>query len=74
MLSTGDNDQSKNTMLEVLKQIQGFPMLDGASWNETNWDWKKSLLNLRKYISKKEDNIFSSQNQTSEIKNQQEVN
>ena len=61
-------------MLEVLKQIQGFPMLDGASWNEKKWDWKKSLLNLRKYISKKEDNIFTSKKQTSEIKNQPEVN
>ena len=33
-------------------------MLDGTDWNVNKWDWKKSLLNLRKLISNKDDNIF----------------
>lgn len=33
-------------------------MLDGANWDETKWDWKLSLLKLRKFISNKDDNIF----------------
>ena len=73
MLSTGDNDRSKDVMLEVLKQIQGFPMLDGAGWNETNWEWRNSLLNLRRYISKKEDNVFVKE-KLAEILNKGEVN
>lgn len=73
-ISTGDTDQSKNAMLEVLKEIQGFPMLDGADWNETNWEWKSSLLNLRKFISKKNDSIFaSSKLRKSEILNEEIV-
>lgn len=66
---TGDNDQSKEAMLEVLKEIQGFPMLDGADWNETNWEWRKSLLNLRIFISHKDDIIFKAKTKTSEILN-----
>ncbi|CAO1344025.1 unnamed protein product [Diamesa hyperborea] len=69
-----DNDRSKEVMLEVLKQIQGFPMLDGAGWNEKNWDWKTSLLNLRKYISKKDNNIFKKKKKMAEILNKQESN
>ena len=33
-------------------------MLDGPNWNETNWNWKTSLLNLRQHISNKTDDIF----------------
>lgn len=33
-------------------------MLDGTDWDETKWEWKKSLLKLRKYVSNKDDDIF----------------
>lgn len=33
-------------------------MLDGSNWDESKWDWKLSLLKLRKFISNKDDNIF----------------
>ncbi|CAO1340853.1 unnamed protein product [Diamesa tonsa] len=61
-----ENDRSKEAMLVVLKQIQGFPMLDGADWNEKSYNWTEALLSLRKYISKKDNNIFAPKKNNSE--------
>ena len=33
-------------------------MLEGSNWNESIWDWKRAILKFRKYVSKKDDDIF----------------
>ncbi|CAO1339723.1 unnamed protein product [Diamesa hyperborea] len=52
------NKRGKKPLVDILEKLNGLPMLDGPDWNETKWDWKLSLLNLRKFISNKDDNIF----------------
>lgn len=52
------NNRGKKPLVDILKNLKGLPMLDGVDWDEAKWDWKNSLLDLRKYISKKPDNIF----------------
>lgn len=54
-------------MLDIFENIQGFPMLNGVKWNESNWDWEQSLLNLRQFISNKNDNIFRSKKNNGEL-------
>lgn len=52
------NKRGRKPLVDILEKLNGLPMLDGADWNEAKWDWKLSLLNLRKFISNKDDNIF----------------
>ena len=47
--------------------MQGFPMLNGNKWNELNWDWERSLLNLRQFVSKRNNNIFISQKNNNQL-------
>lgn len=44
-------------------------MLNGNEWNDMNWEWEQSLLNLRQLISKKNNNIFISKKNNVELKN-----
>lgn len=55
-------------MLDLLDVIGQWPLLEGNDWDESKWDWEKSILKFRKYISKKDDNIFgTSKELTNEI-------
>ena len=60
-------------MLELFKEMNGFPMLDGPNWNETNWNWKTSLLNLRQHISNKTDDVFNTKKNKNEPAQQEIV-
>jgi hypothetical protein len=42
-------------------------MIDGEEWEEENWDWEKTILNLRKVIAKRDDNILSIEKNINEI-------
>ncbi|CAO1337117.1 unnamed protein product [Diamesa serratosioi] len=55
------NNRGKSPLLDILENIQGLPMLNGNKWNESEWDWEQSLLNLRQKISKQTNNIFENQ-------------
>lgn len=44
----------------LLKQIGGWPVLEGNNWSEENFfGWEKTILAFRKYVNKYEDNIFN---------------
>ena len=42
-------------------------MLDGTDWDENKWNWTQSLLNLRKTISYKDDDLFESNKTMSNV-------
>ena len=44
-------------------------MLNGNKWNDMNWEWQQSLQNLRQFIAKKDNNIFVSQKNNVDLKN-----
>lgn len=48
-------------------------MLNGNKWNDMNWEWEQSLLNLRQLISNKNNNIFVSQKNNVELRNEIKV-
>jgi hypothetical protein len=54
-------------MLDLIRATGKFPMLEGKNWDESEFDWKRTILNFRKYVSKKEDDIF---NTNKEINNE----
>lgn len=54
-------------MLNLIKSIGKFPMLEGKNWDDSEWDWKIAILNFRKYILKRQDDIF---NTNKEAKNE----
>ncbi|RZF35772.1 hypothetical protein LSTR_LSTR012070 [Laodelphax striatellus] len=35
-------------VLSLLKELGGWPVLEGSNWNEAEWDWKKSVYTNRK--------------------------
>lgn len=37
---------SENELREILKELGGWPVLEGNSWNESNFDWKKTVYKL----------------------------
>lgn len=44
--------------MNLIKATGHWPMLEGQSWNESSFDWKKTILSFRKYVSKSDDDIF----------------
>lgn len=54
-------------MLNLIKAMGSFPMLEGKNWDESQWDWKRTILSFRKYILKRDDDIF---NTNKEAKNE----
>lgn len=54
-------------MLNLIKAMGSFPMLERKNWDESQWDWKRTILNFRKYILKRDDDIF---NTNKEAKNE----
>lgn len=54
------NQRGKQPLLELLDFIGQWPLIIGNDWDDSQWDWEKSILKFRKFISKKEDNIFRS--------------
>lgn len=36
------------TIKEILKELGGWPVLEGDMWNEGNFDWRKSVYKFRK--------------------------
>lgn len=61
------NERGKEPILNVIKAIGHWPMVQGKDWDESKWEWKGAILSLRKYISKKNDDIFSGKEITNEI-------
>ncbi|CAH1236556.1 unnamed protein product [Diabrotica balteata] len=41
-------EDGMTTISEVLKQLGGWPVLEGDSWNENDFDWKNSVYKFRK--------------------------
>lgn len=39
---------SENDFRDILQKLGGWPVLEGNGWNESNFDWKKTDLKLRK--------------------------
>lgn len=56
-------------LLDVLEVMGGWPLLKGADWNETDWSWENSLLNLRKFVGYK-NNVFRNESAKDEIDNE----
>lgn len=50
-----------------MKALGGFPMLEGREWDESAFDWKATILSFRKYISKKQDDIFDGKELSNKI-------
>lgn len=46
-------------IVEVYNHIGGWPIIDGVKWNESSWDWERSILNFRQLITKQTNNPFS---------------
>lgn len=42
-------------------------MLEGENWDESQFDWKKTILNFRQYISKSDVDIFGTSRETNEV-------
>lgn len=61
------NERGKAPINDVISAIGQWPMVQGKAWDESKWDWKQAILNLRKYVSKKDDDIFSGKEITNEI-------
>ncbi|KAF2900246.1 hypothetical protein ILUMI_05943 [Ignelater luminosus] len=38
-----------STIKKIIKEVGGWPVLEGADWNEDSFDWKKSTYTFRKY-------------------------
>lgn len=36
-------------LLELLKELGGWPVLDGEAWNDTGYDWVRQMARLRNY-------------------------
>jgi hypothetical protein len=50
--------RGKQPLVELIEAIGGWPILNGKDWNEKGWDWEKSLLAIRKFATKRTNNIF----------------
>lgn len=61
------DERGKQPLIDLLKAVGHFPLMEGENWDETKFDWKQTILNLRKYISKKTDDIFSDERETNEV-------
>lgn len=61
------NERGKQPLIDLLTAVGPFPMLEGKNWDETQFDWKKTIQNFRKYISNKTDDIFSGKEITNEV-------
>lgn len=61
------NDRGKEPILNMIKAIGHWPLLEGTKWDESQWDWKKTILNFRKYVSKQEDDIFNTNKVTNNL-------
>lgn len=61
------NEHGREPILNVIKAIGHWPMVQGKSWDDSKWEWKDAILKLRKYISKKDDDIFSGKEIVNEI-------
>lgn len=64
------NDRGKAPILNLLNAIGRFPIIEGKNWDESQWDnetWKKTVLKFRKYVSKQDDDIFSSNKETNNL-------
>ena len=35
-------------LLKLLKELGGFPVVEGDNWNEADFDWMKTITDLRK--------------------------
>ncbi|XP_039280391.1 neprilysin-2 [Nilaparvata lugens] len=40
-------EKSATPVLSILKELGGWPVLEGSDWNEAEWDWKKSVYTFR---------------------------
>lgn len=58
------NDRGKEPILNMIKATGHWPMLEGKNWDESQWDWKQTILNFRKYVSKQGDDVFSTNKDT----------
>lgn len=45
-------------IVELFRNIGGWPLIDGVNWNESNWDWEESILKFREQITNRTDNPF----------------
>ncbi|RZF35771.1 hypothetical protein LSTR_LSTR012069 [Laodelphax striatellus] len=41
-------EKGAKPMLSILKELGGWPVLEGSNWKEADWDWKKSVYSNRK--------------------------
>ncbi|KAF5280977.1 hypothetical protein FQR65_LT14901 [Abscondita terminalis] len=49
-LNTSAIDENNlKTAKELLKKLDGWPVLEGNSWKENDFDWKKQMYKFRKY-------------------------
>lgn len=37
---------SENELRAIMKELGGWPLLDGDSWDESTFDWKKTVYKL----------------------------
>nr|AWI63381.1 neprilysin-11-like isoform X4 [Sogatella furcifera] len=40
-------EKGAKPVLSILKELGGWPVLEGSDWNEAEWDWKKSVYTFR---------------------------
>lgn len=38
-----------NTIQDILKELGGWPVLEGPLWNEGNFNWRDSVYRFRKH-------------------------
>ncbi|KAK5647008.1 hypothetical protein RI129_005472 [Pyrocoelia pectoralis] len=49
MNTTAIEEEGLKTIKQILIDLGGWPVVDGASWNESAFDWKLSMYKFRKF-------------------------
>lgn len=57
------NSLGKKPLVDLLRKLGGWPMVDGKSWKASSWSWNNAIKELRKFIDKKEDDLVVSENE-----------
>ncbi|KAK4879929.1 hypothetical protein RN001_008075 [Aquatica leii] len=49
MNTNATEENNLKTAKNLLKKLGGWPIIEGASWNEDDFDWKKQMYKFRRY-------------------------